>query len=1069
MSGDQPSKVEQWLATLGLEKHAPMLERHDIDLDTLADLSDLQLSEIGIPLGACLRIRKALSRENLRTPTSQLVAERHIFEALAQVASERRQVTVMFCDMVGSSRLANELDPEDMRRLLLKYWDVIEAVAAEYQGYIAQHLGDGALIYFGFPAAGENDAERAILAGLQLLKAMSDTSAGLPATLQVRLGLATGTVVINQFKGSGGKIETLAIGQSVNFAARLQSVAVPGSLVTDELTRALVGGLVTFEPLGAVAVEGFDAPALLFKVLGVARVRSRYEAQRLDVRSSLLGRDDEMAFALENWRACARSEGRLLLITGEPGIGKSRLVLEVMAWIGTEAFTSVHSQCSPHNASSPLYPIIESLSMMADLDAAPSVDERRLRLDKLLASDGQTPALLLDLFNQSAAAATGDPHERRMLTLTALVEFFAGLCSTAPLLFIVEDLHWCDPTTLEFLEQLQVRAQTLPVLILATARPETQHRFGQTGNFVTLPLLRFSRDLTDALVRDIFDKRAVSAQLLDIVADRTDGVPLFVEELLKSLDESGAIIQVGASVKLSETIDRGAIPRSLQSILMARLDMLGGAKRIVQIASCIGRQFTWDLLMAVAHLSAADLLAALEQSAASELIVAGPPSPFLAFTFRHALVCDAAYHSLLFSERQSIHGEIAAVLAASDPPTRPEILAHHLTSARRLAAAIKKWCEAGEAAKLRSANAEAIDYLERALLLVTQTPAEAARDELELVVLLALIAPMRAAHGFAAADVAKLTERAIALADKARDARRILPLLYNRWVYSFVTADRETCRSLAQDIMDRSTFDDTGLLRMTGLRAIAATQFTAGHFRQAAANFDASIAIYDRAGQSDLTHAVGLDGMVTALGYCSLARWCLGDKARAHHQAGEALAAARRIAHASTIIFATYHEALLAGVLERNAGVLNANGLSLQQIGRDHGFAMWLICGQLLESLGACLENPDDTTISAAEKHFVDFENMGVVYRPTYHAFLAEVCLAAGDVGRGLRHLHEAAMLIGKTGERWNESELFRLEGALTPNLSHARTCFNKALEIAHAQHAVAWEERARTAMDLRF
>ena len=1011
MTGDPPGELETWLAALGLGKHALALARHDVDLATLAELSDTELREIGLPLGARLRIRKALAADS--TPAT----------------TERRQVTVMFCDMVGSSQLAAELDPEDMRRLLLNYWEVVEAAAARHHGYIAQHLGDGALIYFGFPVARENDAERAILAGLDLLRAMSETGFERKVLVQVRLGLATGTVVINQFKGSAGKTETLAIGQSVNFAARLQSLAVPGSLVTDEATRALVDGLVTFEPLGLVAVDGFSDAVPLFKVLRMNRVRSRFEAQRHGTRSMFLGRRTELDTALASWRLCLSGAGRLLLVTGEPGIGKSRFAQKFVAQVAG-GVTSVHLQCSPHNASSPFFPVIESLSLMADLPSAQTDDERRARLSQLLAVSVDSESPLFDLFD-GEHVPDGDLQRRRASTLSALVELFADMCASGPMVFVVEDLHWCDQTTLEFLDRLLARASSLKLLILATARPGFRHDFAGATNQASLTLLRLGRDLTDDLVRRIFGTHAVSPQLLDVVAERTDGVPLFVEELLKSLGESGAIVQVDGSVGLHATIDRSTIPRSLQSILMARLDALAGAKRIAQVAACIGREFGWELLMELAHLPSVALRGLLAQIAASELIVAGAHGAFESFSFRHALVRDAAYNSLLFSERQTIHGEIAAALTVSVPATRPEILAHHLTEALQHGPAIDRWCEAGEAAKLRSAETEAVEYLNKALNLVEQLPADAARDERELTVLLALIAPLRSARGFAATDVARLTSRAIALADKARDARRILPLLYNRWVYSFVTSDRAACLKLAQDILDRSGFDETGLLRMTGLRAVAATQFTAGDFRSAAENFDASVALYDSARQTDLTHAVGLDGKVTALGYCALTRWCLGERERAHDHVREALATARRIGHPSTIIFAIYHETLLAGVLERDAEILKTNGRSLQEIGAEHGFKMWLICGRLLESLGACLDHPGPVTIGAAEAHFADYTDMGVVYRPTYHAFLAEICLRAGDVARGLAHVREAGSVIAKSGERWNEPELHRLEREL--------------------------------------
>ncbi len=1056
--------IADFLSQHGLDTYASVFAEHDVDLETLSELTDEHLREMGLPLGASLRIRKAIAQYADTAQKSATAANQAIIEALAQVVTERRQVTVMFCDVVGSTKLAAELDPEEMRGLLLGYWKIIEATALRYDGYIAQHLGDGALIYFGYPAALENDAERAILAGLAILKAFSDPETSGNAKLQVRIGLATGTVVINQFTGGGGRAETLAIGQSVNFASRLQSLARPGNLVTDEQTRALADGLFAFEDIGSFTVDGFSDPTPLFKVTGARRVRSRFEARQHGVKTTFLGRKDELARALSCWRDCLGFKGHLLMVSGEPGIGKSRFMQELIAMVSHEAAAEAQLQCAAHSISSPLFPVIESLSLMANASPTNTQSENTDRLKALFSGSHESEALLLDLFDLHRTVPTGNVAHRRNLTLDALAEFFAARCNAGPFLFVVEDLHLCDPTTLELLDRLLQRCRDLPLMILATARPEFQHSFGDAERVVSLLLTRLGRTHTNELVREIFGTRKVTPQLLDVVAERTDGVPLFVEELLKSLAETGAIRQSSQAVGLDKAVDSGAIPRSLQSILMSRLDKLQGAKRLAQIAACIGREFSFDLLMRVSNSSVRELRAQLAQVTASELILAIGDVAFTNFSFRHALVRDAAYGSLLYSERQAIHAQIADALVASTGPVRAEVLAHHLTGAQQWVSAIQKWCEAGEAAKIRSADAEAVEYLKRALEVVEQLPHGSERDERELTVLLALIAPMRAARGFAAADVATLTARAILLADKTNDARRILPLLYNRWVYSFVTAHRSDCETLAKDILDRSAFDDTNLLRMTGLRALAATQFTAGKFKDAAQNFDASVAAYDSARQTDLTHAVGLDGKVTALGYCALTRWCLGDAATARAHARDALATAKAIDHISTTIFATYHETLLAGVLERDAGILRSNGRRLQRMGEDHGFAMWLICGKLLESLGICLAEPGSQAIFAAETCFDEFADMGVVYRPTYHAFFADLCLRMDDRVRGLGHLKNAKALIEVTGERWNEAEILRLEGELSLDPALAALCFGAAIKLAERQGAQVWASRAKDA-----
>lgn len=926
MHANPDPDIALWLAQRGFGAHAATFAEHDIDLNTLSELTYDHLREMGLPLGVCLRLRKALAAHAAQTVLPGTNGARDIAEALAQVVTERRQVTAMFCDIVGSTRLATDLDPEEMRRHLVSYWTIVESTAASHQGYIAQHLGDGALIYFGFPVARENDAERAILAGLDLLQEIAKTKAGGKTRLQVRIGLATGTVVINQFKGAAGKIETLAIGHSVNFASRLQSLAVPGSLVTDAQTRALVEGLFSFDDMGLIDVDGFAEPVPLSKVTGAMRLRSRFEARPRATTTIFRGRKAALDEMNAHWQDSTGAQGRLVLVMGEPGIGKSRLVQEFMGGAAHAAATTIQLQCAAHSSSTPLFPVIECLSIMAGTVPADPGGHPADRLRSLLAATGEAETLLLGLFQQGPAPASGNPHHRRNVTLHALVEVFASKCTAGPLLFVIEDLHLCDPTTLEFLGRLWTRGRSLPIMILGTARPEFAHDFGGAGGTTTLSLQRLDRGDTDDLVQELFAGRPVAAQLRDLVAVRTDGVPLFVEELLKSLIETGAIALSGPTVRLADAFDGGAIPRRLQSILTARLDRLRSAKRVAQIAACIGRTFSCDLLASATGLPPGKLRVHLHDIAASDLIAPLGADQPAAFSFRHALVRDAAYGSVLFSERQAIHGQIADALLQAPEPVRPEILAHHLTGAQRLVPAIVGWCRAGETAKARSADAEAMLHLNRALKAVEQLPHGTERGEHELTVLLALIASLRAARCFAAADVAALTARAIVLADRARDARRILPLLYNRWVYSFVSSHRDECEPLARDILERSAFDETNLLRMAGLRALAATQFTAGDFRAAAPNFDASIAAYDAVRQAEMIHAVGLDGKVTALGCCALTRWCLGDAALAQSHIRDALATAGAVDHISTAIFAIYHEALLAGVLAQDAHRLRNNG-----------------------------------------------------------------------------------------------------------------------------------------------
>lgn len=667
----------------------------------------------------------------------------------------------------------------------------------------------------------------------------------------------------------------------------------------------------------------------------------------------------------------------------------------------------------------------------------------------------------------SAPSRTGpdNPKSHRRRTFAALVGFFADRSMAGPFLLLVEDLHWCDPTTLEAMGELLERASTLPIMIVATTRAGHDHQFGDAPNLCRMTLPRLSRLDTKSLVAKMFGGLTVPEPMLEFITARTDGVPLFIEELAKAIRETGALTPTAMSLKGDEGLDFDAIPTSLQGILMERLDKLQAAKRVAQIAACIGRDFDLDVLGSVVDLSGDQLARALETLVASELVLAKSGVASGRFSFKHALVCDAAYSSLLFSERQKIHATIAAALDSQSNLTRPEILAYHLTNAQDIAPAIEKWREAAVAAKLRSANNEAIAHIGKAMRLLDQLGNPAERNSKEFSLLIELIAPYRATRGFAAREVAEVTERAILLADQAKDVRGVLPLLYNQWVYKFVTAHRDVCQELAESILARCDYDEDDLLRMTGLRALAATDFTRGRFEDAVERFEASIALYSAERQAEATQSIGLDALVVASGYNSLACWCLGRTQDAINSIERALAHARTVAHASTTAFAVYHHTLLMGVLERDAAVLRSNGQTLEATGLEQQFDMWTVCGRLLQSMGDCLTHTTFETLQSVIGHLADFQDMGLVYRPTYEAFIAEAWLRLGRREQGLVHVDRARRLMEESGELWSESEICRLEGELhllhEPDVAKAVGLLEQAVAIARSRGARRFEARA--------
>lgn len=1060
--------LQSWLSQRGLEAYWPQLDQNEVDLETLLGLEYAHLQEMGFAVGARLKLLKAIAEHRDASTEAQTPPR----PTARGIAAERRQITAMFCDIVGYTHLSSQIDPEETRRLLHGYWQRIEETAATHHGHIAQYLGDGALIYFGYPTAREDDAERAISAGLTLLELVSSAASSDGARLHIRMGIATGLVVVGDDLGRGAATRgTLAVGQTVNLASRLQSIARPDSVVIDESTFQVAGDRYDVEALGPIDIAGLDAPVRAFTVLRAKKVRVRFEARR-GARDGIVGRVGELAVGLDLWQQTVRRQGQTLLVEGEPGIGKSHFAWELARKVEGEGGEVLPLQCSPQHLDTPFYPLVEGLSWLAGVGAANDDADKLARFEALLSGDttsGDDTQILARLvgavvFNAGTVQSRA-PSQERQRVFAALTRFFVGRSASRPLLIVLEDVQWCDPTTLEMLTILREEAASLPIMVVATSRHRIGNRLGEKPQPVRMTLSRLSPATTAALVRTLFDGAQVSDETLEFITSRTDGVPLFVEELARTVRDKAQASGSGAK----EEGDLESIPNSLQGILMERLDALRGAKRVAQVAACIGRDFDAGLLGRVADLKPAELADALDRLLASEIVIADRTAGEQAYRFKHALACDAAYAGLLFSERRAIHGGIAGALASGATPVRPELLAHHLTQAQDVIPAIEKWQEAAKAAKLRSANVEAIAHIGKAMRLLDQLENAAIRANREFALLIELIAPYRATKGFAAREVADVTERAIALADEARDVRGVLPLLYNQWVYKFVTADREVCQRFADEIMARVEYDENDLIRMTGLRALAVTSFTRGELVDAVEKFAASIALYDPERQADATQLVGLDALVVASGYNSLACWCLGREGDAAISIERALSHARQTGHASTMIFSIYHETLLRGVLPRDPAVLRKNGGVLEALGRDNQFDMWAVCGRLLRSMGEFLDAPSVENVERVIGYLADYQDMGLVYRPTYETFIAEAWLQLGNRDRGLHHVERARTVVGQSGERWSESEICRIEAALLllgdPDEQAARTLLNEAVSMAAARGAVTFEARARSSM----
>ena len=687
--------VAAWLNELGLERYEPAFRDNEITAAVLPDLTEADLKELGLPLGP----RKLLLKAIASLP-GRLRAEPALASTTVSREAERWQLTVMFVDLVGSTTLSARMDPEDMGAVIRDYQNCCAEVIRRWGGHIAKYMGDGVLAYFGWPQAHEDEAERSVRAGLELTAGIAklDTPAG--CTLAARIGVATGLVMVGELIGEGASQEQTVVGETPNLAARLQTLAAPGSVVISQATRRLVGGLFELDDLGPQTLKGFAEPLPAWQVAGEGRAEGRFEALHGERLTPLVGRERELGILLERWAWAKDGDGQVVLLSGEPGIGKSRVLRTLCERLGDEPYTPFSYYCSPHHTNSALRPVIELLERATRLDGDDPPEAQLVRLEAVLGRatdrlDDVVPLLAALLGVPTGArysALTLTPEVQKQRTLQALVDQIAGLAAQQPVLALYEDVHWIDPSTLELLGLVIERIRHLPVLVLITFRPEFQPPWTAQTHVTTLPMSRLDRRQGADLIARVTAGKPLPAEVVEQIVARTDGVPLFVEELTKTVLESGLLADAGDRYALSGPLPPLAIPTTLHGSLMARLDRLAPVKEVAQTAAVIGREFSHDLLAAVSPLSEVDLDAALDQLVQSELVFRRGAPPNASYTFKHALVQDAAYQSLLKSRRQQLHTRIAEVLEARFPhigETQPEVLAQHWTEAGLAGRAIR--------------------------------------------------------------------------------------------------------------------------------------------------------------------------------------------------------------------------------------------------------------------------------------------------------------------------------------------------------------------------------------------
>ena len=913
--------VMVWLRSLGLGQYEAVFRQNDIDETVLPNLTAEDLKELGVVslghrrklLDAIAALRtdagaKGPSTDPSTTPATQIASH--------EDRAERRQVTVMFSDLVGSTALSARMDPEDLREIISAYQKCVGETVRRFGGFVAQYMGDGVLVYFGYPKAHEDDAERALRAGLELVSAVSNLQTHV--RLHTRVGIATGLVVVGDLIGSGASQERGIVGETPNLAARLQGIAEPNSVVIAQSTRGLLGNLFELEDLGAKSLKGVEGPVRTWAALRPSSVESRFEALHASGLTALVGREEELDPLLRRWSKAKAGEGQVVLLSGEPGIGKSRLIAALLERLAAEPHTRLRYFCSPQRTDSAFFPIISQMERAAGF----AEDDTKLdKLDALIAH--QTPrqdiALFADMLSlpNDGRYPTLDltPQRRRQKTLEALpgpVEAFARI---KPVLTILEDAHWADPTSLEVFSGAVDRTAARRALLIITFRPEFEPPWIRQPHVSALTLNRLTPRDVEVMIDRVIGNRQLAANVRRDIIERTDGVPLFVEEMTKAVLEAegqSAAERLPAGIPSSAL----AVPATLHASLMARLDRLGGAaKETAQISAAIGREFSHALLVAVMQKPEAQLQSSLNRLVAAGLLFRQGVPPHATYLFKHALVQDAAYGTLLREPRRALHARIAKAMETQFPDiveSQPELLARHCTEAGLIERAALLWGKAGQRSLERSALVEAAEQLTRALSHIATLPVTSSLRGEQIKLQIALINALFHAKGYAAPETRAAAEQAHALIEQAlaRDEHVDDPVLafsvlFAVWVANFIAFKGDVLLELATQFMAAAETDAGTVPLMIGHRIMGTTlMFTGGDLESARAHYDQSLELYDPAKHRPLAMRFGQDAMVTNLVYRALALWLLGYPERALADTEHALKEARKIGQASTLMFA---------------------------------------------------------------------------------------------------------------------------------------------------------------------
>lgn len=1058
---------DHWVHSIGLGRHLPTFQENAIHFDVLTELSDSDLKDLGLPLGDRKRLMRAIAargveRQKAAPPTASAAPDE----------AERRQLTVMFVDLVGSTALSTRIDPEEVREVLNAYRAAVSAAVAPFDGFVAQLVGDGVVVYFGYPQAHEDEAERAVRAGLSALRAVPEIPTPTDAALSARIGVATGIVVVGELISAAESTIRDVIGETPNVAARLQTLARPGEIVISSATRDLVGELFDLRRTDGVSLKGVGDKLTVYTVEGAREVDDRFTARGATAIGALVGRETELTALRHAWAAARRAEQRIVLLSGEAGIGKSRLLAAFLDLAKGAPHRRITAQCSPHHTESAFHPFAQHFRRLIRLQPGEGEAARLDRLEQLLLgaeAGADAPALTARLLGIDAGARFDfldlAPRVLRARTVEMLRQYLRGANPDLPTLIVVEDVHWIDPSSAELLRTLHKTLEGTRTLALLTTRPDGESDFAEDPRIIRMCLDPLGVDQVEAVIKGMAGGKAVPPELVAEIVAKTDGVPLFIEEAAKMALSDELVEERPDAYVLRRPLKDLSIPSSLRDALMARLDRRKLGKRVAQAAACIGRAFDREMLSAASGLSGRELDEGLQTLHADELIRRASDRPDAPWLFKHALVRDAAYASMVRSTREALHRRIIAELEHGDAP--PEVLAHHCERAGELRAAGGHLLAAGRRALEISAAREAIAYLERGLALIETTPEspEAERLRFELYALLGTSYML--ARSWAADEVENAYSKALATAGASSDPSERIWISWGLWVFRQVRGQITKCAVDAQRITDMATEGGDLEAKLVARMVQLQVAFYRGQPADCTRAADALEALYDPESHDGLRDRYSIDPLLVGRVHAAHAYWMMDDDAATAAALAAARTRAESVGHAHSRVWAAVWSAnvdLLAG---RVNGLLAATEAAVAEA-EERGFDYVSKLGRLILAAGALATGSGRHDVREIERCIEDFRSTGAgIVIPYFDTLKASALCAAGRAEDALETVDGALRCAARDGERWAEalSLMVRGDALALPQIGDmdgAAKAYAAAAAIAEAQGARRWRREAQ-------